>query len=525
MKSNSAIKNLKDNVKISLEELKSDRKNFICFCKNNVFAIILMWFFILLAYGMKLFYNNVLLDTSAIINDYSALTHSWISFGRFGLVVTKKFFGLNPFCSYAACFLMICGIFIFSLTWSYLLNYFAGENNKKSICSCIFPILFLTSPLFAEQFNYILQSFEISFAIILCSLAVFFISKWIISSSNIVHLILGIGCMVWAFASYQAIICLYITAVLACYILIYISNKKEKSIVNINFFKWATAKYAGTFLIGYIIYALFDKLFRNMYGSSAYADNMVRWGKDSNIQCIKNILGYIKLSLLGDGVFYSKIFIFIVLIFVIYALLNLFSQNKNKILFLFAVGAFLLSPFLLSIYLGRDLIPRMQFCYQFVIAFGLYLFIWLIKDKKIEVIAVILVLLVALNQGYTVARLYSTEQMKYEQDVRIANDITVKIENLNLGEIPKYPVVLTGKHSNNIPNSLNGEVIGISWFEYGGSAQNALGLMKVLGYPYISPTQKQIDKGKEISKNMKLWPNTDSVKFVDDIIIVNFSEH
>ena len=69
----------------------------------------------------------------------------------------------------------------------------------------------------------------------------------------------------------------------------------------------------------------------------------------------------------------------------------------------------------------------MQFSYQFVIAMGIYIFS-LVFDKKL--LAIILSLF-----GFYVAfkRLFYTEQIKYEDDVRLAEKISEKIELLNLG--------------------------------------------------------------------------------------------
>lgn len=526
---NTFYKKLKENISLSLLELKKDWQNFMDFCKSNILTVILTWFFILLAYGIKLFYYSISIDTEAIINNYAGQANAWISIGRFGLLLTKKLFRLVPFNPYVACFLMLCAMFVFCLTWSYLISYLAFKKNKKSIYSCVFPIVFLTSPLFAEQFDFILQGFEVAFAIILCSLAVFFISKWIISSSNIVHLILGLGCMVWGFSSYQAIVSLYISGILACYIMLYISCKNQRIVLDKNFFKLATAKYLGTFILGYFGYYLLNKAVIARYTATTYLDNSIFWGKVPTKQCVKQILEYIYHNVIGDGIFYSKIFIVIVLIFLIYALVNLFSQNKNKILFLLAVGAFLLSPFFLSILLGQKLAPRSQFSLQFVIAFGIYFLLLLTKNKKIHILGVIFAVFLALNQGYVVSRLLYTDYMKYQSEVALANKISTRIENLNLGEIPKNPVVFIGSyHPINTPLELRGDIIGASFFEWDsvtpyGSNYRILGFMQTIGYPYINPTQEQIEAGKKASPNMGSWPNTDSVRFVDDIIVVKLS--
>ena len=69
-----------------------------------------------------------------------------------------------------------------------------------------------------------------------------------------------------------------------------------------------------------------------------------------------------------------------------------------------------------------------------------------------------------MNQSYTVVRLFTSEQLKYEDDVKLAQEISEKIESLGLGEYPEYPVVLVGRHTSSIPDKVVGEFIGVSWF-------------------------------------------------------------
>ena len=73
----------------------------------------------------------------------------------------------------------------------------------------------------------------------------------------------------------------------------------------------------------------------------------------------------------------------------------------------------------------------MQFNYQFVIATVLYLIIWMLKDKKAKGIIMIVALCIAMNQSYTVVRLFTSEQLKYEDDVKLAQEISEKIESFN----------------------------------------------------------------------------------------------
>lgn len=255
-------------MKSNVLELKNDINDFVQFCKLNIKSIILIVIFTIMTYGIKIFNYSISIDTEKLINQYDWQMDTWASFGRFGLVFTKKLFGLKPFNAYISCFMMVVAMIIFGITWSYVISYFSFEKSKKSIITAVFPIIFITAPLFTEQFNFILQSFEVAFAIILCSIAVFFISKWTINSKNPIYIIISLICMIWGFGTYQAIVLLYISGALACYILIYIANKKGNVKLDKNYFGLAVLKYSGSFILGYIAFFIVDKIVKSFYGTS-----------------------------------------------------------------------------------------------------------------------------------------------------------------------------------------------------------------------------------------------------------------
>lgn len=512
---------MKSKVTYSLQDLKNDLNLFWSFLKNNKLTIILTWFFILMAYGIKLFFYSISIDTEAIINDYNGQLNAWLTIGRFGLIFTKKLLRLCPFNPYVACFLMICTIFLFSIFISFLFNYLTFEKNTNNKLNLIIPSLFISTPLFAEQFNFILQGFEVALAILLTSISAFLITKWVIDNKNIVHLILGTICMVWAFASYQAVVFLYISLVLACYYFIYINNTKSKINLESNFFKKAPLKYIIIFCLGYLLYILINKLILIKIGATPYLDNMISWGSCDVIICIRKILDYI---------LQFKTYVFLSTIILFFGFSNLFTKNKNKILFLLSSIALVLSPFFLAFYLGHDLPQRSQFSLQFVYAFAIYLLAYQLKNKKIFVsIIIILSIALSFNHAYRVSNLLYTDYMKYQSEVSLANKITDRIDNLNLDDNFKYPVAFVGSiHPLSTPNELRGDIIGASFFEWDstapyGSNYRILGFMRTIGYPYKWPNMEEIERSKKIATEMKCWPNTESVKFKDGIIVVKLS--
>ena len=512
---------IKSKIYYSGYELKKDFNLLLDFLKTNKLTIILTWFFILFAYGIKLFFYSISIDTEAIINNYDNLLNSWLSIGRFGLIITKKILHLVPFNPYAANFLMLCSMFLFSIFLSFLFDYLTFQKSAKSKLTFILPCLFITAPWFAEQFNFTLQGFEVAFSIFLTLITSFLITKWIIDSKNIIHLILGIILMVWTFASYQAIVFLYISVSLACYFFLYFINSREKLNLNTTFFRVAPIKYLLTFVCGYAIYYVFNKLIAIKLGADKYLDYMISWGKGNNLGCIREILDYI---------LHSKSYLIVSLVILFYSAINLFSKNKNKILFLLSSIALVLSPFFLAFYLGHALPPRSQFSLQFVYAFCIYILAWLLKDKKIiKYFALALIIALSFTRAYRVSNLMYTDYMKYQSEVTLANKISERIDMLNLDDKFKYPVVFVGKlHPLSTPNESREDVIGFSFFEWDyntphGSNYRILGFMKTIGYEFRAPTVDEIEKGKNLAEDMNCWPNANSVQFREDIILVKLS--
>lgn len=100
-------------LKSDVLELKSDILEFMKYCKENTLSIILIILFTLMTYGMKIFNYSISIDTEKLINEYDWQLDTWATFGRFGLVFTKKLFGLKPFNAYISCFMMVVAIVIF----------------------------------------------------------------------------------------------------------------------------------------------------------------------------------------------------------------------------------------------------------------------------------------------------------------------------------------------------------------------------------------------------------------------------
>ena len=504
--------NLRQNLAYSLSELKKDIYSFFNFLKDNKFATILCWFFILLSYGIKLFWYSIGLDTDIAINDMPWTLKWWMSIDRSGLVFTKKIFNLIPLNPYVEIFLMFFAIFWALMVLCFLFSYISQKFNSKSKLEFIIPCVFITQPLMEDQFNFTLQAFEFSFALFLVFTAVFMVTRWVLDSKNVLHLILAFLLLVWSFWSYQAIVFLCFAIILAIFVLIY-SSKLDLS-HDENFLRKVALRYAIFFISVFFTYFVANKcigLFFNLFKDD-YLNNMFLWNKGDILICLMKILHYM---------LKFKTYWILVLLMVFYTCIILRKKRNNKILFCLAVLGLIISPFILSIYLGNGLLPRMQIVLSFVMAFIFYFLASNIKLKFIKSLIVAMSLMLAFNQSYTVSGLLYSRYMRYQSEVELAHKISERIANLNIENIEDVPIDFIGIM---YPEPVHLKTFFECWSPSTGVAGSALSFMKTIGYNYKMPNEEDHKKAKEIAKTMKIWPSKEAVKYEDGIIVIKLSE-
>lgn len=523
------MENLKRNFLCSKNELKNDLCSFINFLKDNKLTVILCWFFLLLSYGIKLFWYSINIDTDIALNNMPWTLKWWMSIDRSGLVFTKKLFNLLPLNPYVEVFLMFCTVFLALMILCFLFNYVSQKTGFKSKVEFILPCVFITQPLMEDQFNFTLQTFEFSFALLLMFISVFMITRWVLDSKNILHLLCAGILLTWAFWSYQAIIFLCFAVILSVFICMYAGDLRnaEKTECNKTFFRAIAIKYATFFISVFFVYFIANKLvglFFELFKDN-YLNNMFLWNKQSFAVCLNNILGYVLKCLIITKALYG---VLAILLFILaHSIIK--TKKSNRLLFCMAMLGLVASPFILSIYLGNTLLPRMQITLSFVMAFILYFLAQKVKLKFVKKIVVIASLMLTFRQSYIVSGLLYSEYMRYQSEVALANKISERISNLNIENIKDTPVDFVGI-MNPVPTNLktrNGTT-GSSFFECWSSgtgvAGSALSFMKTIGLEYKGPDEEDHKKAKEIAKTMKSWPSSEAVKYQNNIIVVKLSE-
>ena len=88
-------------------DIKASARRFSEFtnCHKGVIAILTLALIFL--YGQEIFYYDISIDSEIALSSQAEILNSWVAIDRFGLVLTKKLFGLTRFVPAASNLLMV----------------------------------------------------------------------------------------------------------------------------------------------------------------------------------------------------------------------------------------------------------------------------------------------------------------------------------------------------------------------------------------------------------------------------------
>ncbi len=498
--------------------------DFTQYCMEHALLITLTITIMALTHGNNIFYNNLGIDTQMFIEN-PTFTYNWMGIGRFGLLIERFILHLTSFSPYYA------GIIFFSfLVASNIVLYYTfykiSHIDFGLINLCI-PCIALTSPIWVEQFVYMLQYAEIACAIFLTALATLWIFTWI-ENKQCVYAILGIICLVISFASYQTFICLYIAFCIFSFILL-LAKKDENTSAFIIILKLFI-----TFLIALVGYRILIKI---LPSNTEYIDNSFFWGSYPLHSIFELIIGHIKDVVKGNGNYYNLGYTigsiaFMSIIFYQFLNKKYFHKKSNAIWYLLSAIAFIGTPFYMVLTIGNASFIRTQFVLPFTEAL-LILFVtyYGCKQKWVKYIAIFLVICIFEEQMYMTQTLYYTDKMRNHFDIQTAQSI---IEDLEAhGAKEGMPLAIVGhKEAKLNPVCKMGETVGVSMFTlnyniepfYIHSSSMIIRLLKCLGYHYVVVSPEQMYEARKTAQNMSVWPEEGSILPYHGYYIIKISE-
>ena len=144
-------------------------KGFRNFLKRCPWICPLVLAVLVLAYGGKVIYQTVSLDLEIMMDSPNSLYRAWSAFGRWGLILYKWIFGMWNYNAGIETGLLLLNLAAAMFSFAYLLDTLTEGKNPLGVAA--FTALYLTHPVWGEQFLYMLQGAAISFAVFLMPVA------------------------------------------------------------------------------------------------------------------------------------------------------------------------------------------------------------------------------------------------------------------------------------------------------------------------------------------------------------------
>ena len=513
-------------------EERKEYNDIVVFLKKSKISIIIIVLFTLFAFGQRLISGGFSIDTELYINQLETGGNDswWISLSRWGLVFLNDFLQMGTLPIFASNFLTVVIMIIYSIAYNYLFYTLIDEKYKEIFVKFqfIFPIIFITNPIFAEQYNFVLQNAGMAIAILMIPVSILLVNHGIEEENKIKKVfcyLVAVGMSIIGFAVYQSIILLYIATVAVCYLLKVIKDKDNNWIYLL--------KQIGIFLFIAAIYFVISRILGQQ--DTTYLQSA--WTKDGIKQCLINIAYCIKNVLYCDTIFYN--IGYIISIFVgIGMIVHLAIKKQLKIGIVLATIGILMAPFYIMIITGVDQLKRTQFNYSFVIGIMINLLIGFLAQRKslkyLLVIGLVFVIGMAYIQSYTTANLFYTADITYKKDEYFAHELAGRIEEKEwYNDNEEYTIVFVGEHLPDLKNAyLKSEIIGRSFFEFDyqyiyGVNQRATAFLNILGHDFNMATAEEFENAKQYAEenNMPIYPKADSIQLLENNkIMVRLSE-
>ena len=407
---------------------------------------VLILLIITLGYGLfKITNYSFSYDTDLILLDPKNIMDSWLGLGRYFLVFLKWIFSL-----YDDLYLI-----------------------RDVLCGA----LLVTSPFFLEQYNFTLQSFEVSFSMILMVMSYIFTYYYLFTKKKYFAIFIII-LLIFTFGVYQSFINLYVIGVLiSLYKLNDLSFKDN--LRNI-------LKTVFLFLMGVLGYFVISNIVQGVLNipTNSYLNNMIMWNKQSIFTTLFGFLKDIVKLGLGIGEIFNLSFIFSYFLGFWFLVLGKRSRTQKIYIFFLAMA-----PFLLNFLTGSRIIFRSFLSLPIVCSFIFFeTYHWFDWIKFILVLCLI-------GQMVNGFLLMFSDYKRYLNDVEIASKIY-----RDCGNSDDVEIVIKGlEYTEENISVYKGEVMGYSYFEWTADGDNAdryriNNFMKIHGFDTKLPTDDHIAK-------------------------------
>lgn len=493
-----------------------------------------MWLAVLIlaigGQGTILLGGRVGIDTEILLALQEPFYDSWLSIGRFGLVLLKHLTRTTLFNPYMAGALTLLMLMAACILWTYLFATISGKDDGAA--AFVFSALLVVSPILTEQFYFKLQSAEVAAGFALTAMALLWTFRAAFYEGDVrLKYAMAAGAVfidVIVFGIYQVMVPLSIFGICACLFLYCFLNEEG----NVRNLKKLAAYHAFAFAAGFAANQIITSIWFS--DGNGYLNTQIYWFSQTYKDCLTNIYWHVKDVMTGRGLYYSRIYAVCCLLLSGTVLALFLKKRKSGMWFgLCCLLLVIAAPFYMTVLCATAPVMRSQLVLPFALAFMPYALFLLWTNRRVPIYLLAVLCGISCFGGMKAAmRLGYTDRVRYEGDVRLAYSIMDELDRLE-DDAHSYPVVFVGKREAVLNNScVRSETIGYSFFEmdtevepYGFfNTRRIVCFMHTLGGNYAIGNADQLVMAREYARDMACYPKEGSIAVNDGCIIVKLSD-
>ena len=508
--------------------------DFLAKRKVLVFIIVLLT---VVTYGFEV--TNSILSIDEEIKLYAKQdSEGWATEGRFGIGVFKRVFmvfGMFP--PFVADFLAVVILAFSGIVAMFLINKALSRSNLSTFENAVFFGFYISfPPVLVEYLSFATYSIEVSFAIYLAISCVYFVHVYM-QSRKVPPLLWAALSLIASVSVYQALATVFLTMLI---IFLVCSTISEDDFSAKAFFRMIGKVIVIAFgcLLVYLCMYMLARILQTSADSDAYLAAMTGWSAGDGVVSafVSSIKALGHLLLDNNKIPGMSCFMISIIMLLASAVISVATnRGVRRVLVPILICLVAVAPFFLWIVLASTSMPlRTLLGFPLASAFAALLLLRSIKPfvrlRYMYWLLCCVMVVLLFNQIQDVNRLFYSDSVRSNADVRLAQNIANDIEHEIGGDIDR-PVVIIGSHDTakddstiiKNPNTnlhFGGDALGYSLWRRTGEPVRMHGLFLYAGYDLKFETPTKDDK-ELVSE---VWPEEGSIVVEDDRVLVRISE-
>ena len=480
--------------------------------------------FSLVCFGFMLTHHTITIDEETwILADGSSLL--WLLQGRFSTQIFNWLFTQNG--NYAPFLWDFLSIVLWNLSGIiYAYSLLGKDSGDKRLPLFFFCSYYSSLPfVVGEILSFSMFNLQVCVAMVFTALA-FWRSVCLLKGSGKKEIPVILLLLIFAFGVYQALICVYVTAVVG-YCLLNFMDGRERLGREIGV--------CASLCIGsIIIYYLINMGVVFLTGTADYLEeNYVGW-LDEGGPLRALFMAFANIARVSFGIPVGEVKIYggvvlcaVTAAFVLFSVWRFFAEKggRRKAGILFFTAALTAAPFILYLVLGTyKTHGRHLLALPLAGGIEIWLILSAIKRSAAKKTAVVVLSYLLFLNARNMNLLFYYGSIGYEHDRTVANQLMYDIKKAGM-DYHKKPVVFVGMEDYDSVPIETSDTIGGSVFAWDDvNIANMADILANEGYRIMKPTPEQIKISLDQMEGMREWPMENSIRETDETIIVYFSQ-